>query len=150
MLQIQLIRENPQFVIDRLKVKHFDAEGIISEISQLDVDIRQNKKSLDDNLMEQKKLSAEIGKLFKEGKANEAAAMKARIAELKEVEKQLQAKVAEAADKIQERLFLMPNLPPTCPTLPCRKAKPPLTMKSFTPKATPPISTTTPCPTGNW
>ena len=69
MLQIQLIRENPQFVIDRLKVKHFDAEGIISEISQLDVDIRQNKKSLDDNLMGQKKLSAEIGKLFKEGKA---------------------------------------------------------------------------------
>ena len=44
MLQIQLIRENPQFVIDRLKVKHFDAEGIISEISQLDVDIRQKKK----------------------------------------------------------------------------------------------------------
>ena len=32
MLQIQLIRENPQFVIDRLKVKHFDAEAIISEI----------------------------------------------------------------------------------------------------------------------
>ena len=85
MLQIQLIRENPQFVIDRLKVKHFDAEQIIAEITQLDVDIRQNKKTLDDNLMEQKKLSAEIGKLFKEGKAAEAADMKKRIAELKEV-----------------------------------------------------------------
>ena len=111
MLQIQLIRENPQFVIERLKVKHFDAEQIIAEITQLDVDIRQNKKNLDDNLMEQKKLSAEIGKLFKEGKAAEAADMKNRIAELKETEKQLQTKVAEAADKIQEKLFLMPNLP---------------------------------------
>jgi seryl-tRNA synthetase len=111
MLQIQLIRENPQFVIDRLKVKHFDAEQIIAEISQLDIDIRQNKKTLDDNLMEQKKLSADIGKLFKEGKAEEANGMKQHIAELKEVEKQLQAKVAEAADEIQNRLFLMPNLP---------------------------------------
>lgn len=113
MLQIQLIRENPQFVIDRLKVKNFDAEAIISAIAQLDVDIRQNKKVLDDNLMEQKKLSAEIGKLFKEGKTTEAQELKKRIAELKEVEKQYQTLVAEKSDEIQNKLVLLPNLPHT-------------------------------------
>lgn len=111
MLQIQLIRENPQFVIDRLKVKNFDAEAIISAIAQLDVEIRQNKKVLDDNLMEQKKLSADIGKLFKEGKTAEAKELKQRIAELKEVEKQYQTMVAEKSDEIQNKLVLLPNLP---------------------------------------
>ncbi|MCQ2271631.1 MAG: serine--tRNA ligase [Bacteroidales bacterium] len=111
MLQIQLIRENPQFVIDRLKVKNFDATEIIAAIAQLDVEIRQNKKTLDDNLMEQKKLSAEIGKLFKEGKAAEAQNMKQKIAELKEVEKEYQAMVAAKADEIQNKLVLLPNLP---------------------------------------
>lgn len=113
MIQIQLIRENPQFVIDRLKVKNFDAEDIINAISKIDVEIRQNKKVLDDNLMEQKKLSAEIGKLFKEGKAAEAQEMKQKIAELKEVEKQYQNMVAEKADEIQNKLVLLPNLPHT-------------------------------------
>lgn len=111
MLQIQLIRETPQFVIDRLKVKNFDATEIIAAIAQLDVEIRQNKKTLDDNLMEQKKLSAEIGKLFKEGKAAEAQNMKQKIAELKEVEKEYQAMVAAKADEIQNKLVLLPNLP---------------------------------------
>lgn len=111
MLQIQLIRENPQFVIDRLKVKNFDATEIIAAIAQLDVEIRQNKKTLDDNLMEQKKLSAEIGKLFKEGKAAEAQNMKQKIAELKEVEKEYQAMVAAKGDEIQNKLVLLPNLP---------------------------------------
>ena len=111
MLQIQLIRENPQFVIDRLKVKNFDAKAIIDAIAQLDVEIRQNKKVLDDNLMEQKKLSADIGKLFKEGKTEEAQDLKKRIAELKEVEKQYQAMVAEKSDEIQNKLVLLPNLP---------------------------------------
>lgn len=111
MLQIQLIRENPQFVIDRLKVKNFDAKAIIDAIAQLDVEIRQNKKVLDDNLMEQKKLSADIGKLFKEGKTAEAQELKKRIAELKEVEKQYQTMVAEKSDEIQNKLVLLPNLP---------------------------------------
>lgn len=111
MLQIQLIRENPQFVIDRLKVKNFDATEIIAAIAQLDVEIRQNKKTLDDNLMEQKKLSAEIGKLFKEGKAGEAQDMKQKIAELKEVEKEYQAMVAAKTEAIQNKLVLLPNLP---------------------------------------
>lgn len=111
MLQIQLIRENPQFVIDRLKVKNFNAEELVSHISKLDVDIRQNKKTLDDNLMEQKKLSASIGKLFKEGKAEEAQAAKQTMTALKEDEKKYQSLVADQSQELQNTLVLLPNLP---------------------------------------
>lgn len=113
MLQIQLIRENPQFVIDRLKVKNFDAEELVNHISKLDVDIRQNKKLLDDNLMEQKKLSASIGKLFKEGKADEAQAAKQAMTNLKEDEKKYQTLVADQSQELQNSLVLLPNLPHT-------------------------------------
>lgn len=113
MLQIQLIRENPQFVIDRLKVKNFNAEELVSHISKLDVDIRQNKKTLDDNLMEQKKLSASIGKLFKEGKAEEAQAAKQTMTALKEDEKKYQSLVADQSQELQNTLVLLPNLPHT-------------------------------------
>lgn len=113
MLQIQLIRENPQFVIDRLKVKNFEAEELVNRISKLDVDIRQNKKLLDDNLMEQKKLSASIGKLFKEGKADEAQAAKQAMTNLKEDEKKYQTLVADQSQELQNTLVLLPNLPHT-------------------------------------
>lgn len=119
MLQIQLIRENPQFVIDRLKVKNFDAKAIIDAIAQLDVEIRQNKKVLDDNLMEQKKLSADIGKLFKEGKTAEAQELKKRIAELKEVNN-----TRRWWPKSPTKSKISWSCCQICPILPCLLAKP--------------------------
>ena len=57
MLQIQVIRENPSYVIERLKVKNFDATELINNILEIDTQIRQTKKTLDNNLMEQGKLN---------------------------------------------------------------------------------------------
>ncbi|MEG2070051.1 MAG: serine--tRNA ligase [Bacteroidales bacterium] len=111
MLQIQLIRENPQQVIDRLKVKNFNAENIIHEISQLDVEIRASKKLLDDNLMAQNQYSKEIGQLFREGKTAEANELKAKIVDLKLAEKKYQEILLQKAEEIQGKLVLLPNLP---------------------------------------
>ena len=77
MLQIQLIRENPSEVIERLKVKNFDATELIQKILDTDALLRQAKRNLDNNLMEQGKLAKSIGQLFKEGKREEAEQMKA-------------------------------------------------------------------------
>ena len=41
MLQINFLRDNKQEVIEKLKVKHFDASSIIDEVITLD----DNKKS---------------------------------------------------------------------------------------------------------
>ena len=111
MLQIQLLRENPQEVIDRLKIKNFDATDLVAEIRQLDTDNRNLKKSLDDNLMEQNRGAKEIGMLFKEGKREEAEGLKARMAELKEAEKAGRAKLQELEELLQTKMVLLPNLP---------------------------------------
>lgn len=111
MLQIQIIRENPDMVIKKLKVKNFDATGIIRAILDLDVEIRAIKKSLDDNLMEQNRNSKEIGIMFKTGKAAEANELKNRIAELKVSEKDLQADLVKKEEEINNNLVLLPNMP---------------------------------------
>ncbi len=111
MLQIQLLRENPQEVIERLKIKNFDATELVNEIRQLDIDNRAIKKSLDDNLMEQNQGAKKIGQLFKEGKREDAEALKARMAELKEAEKAGRAKLQEQEALLQTKMVLLPNLP---------------------------------------
>lgn len=111
MLQIQLLRENPQEVIDRLKIKNFDATALVEEIRQLDTDNRALKKVLDDNLMEQNQGAKQIGQLFKEGKREEADALKARMAALKEDERVKRAQIQEGEALLQSKMVLLPNMP---------------------------------------
>ncbi len=111
MLQIQLLRENSQYVIDRLKIKNFDAIALVEEILQLDAENRAAKKAIDDNLMEQNQGAKAIGGLFKEGKREEAEAIKARMADLKEQEKVMRGSLQEKEQLLQSKMVLLPNLP---------------------------------------
>ncbi len=111
MLQIQLLRENPQEVIDRLKIKNFDATETVNEICRLDSDYRALKKSLDDNLMEQNQGAKKIGQLFKEGKKEEAETIKSAMAVLKETEKSVRVKLQDMESQLQNKMVLLPNLP---------------------------------------
>lgn len=113
MLQIQTIRENPTEVIERLSVKNFDASEIIQKVLSLDMQIRQLKKSLDENLMEQGKIAKSIGALYKEGRRAEADALKQQTAELKNAEKSFQNELADKDKEISELMVLMPNMPHT-------------------------------------
>lgn len=119
MLQIQIIRENPQYVIERLKVKNFDATHIISQIQLLDEKIRAVKKKLDDNLMDQNSNSKKIGLLFKEGKKEEAETLKTQIADLKEKETEYKADLAENEETLETLLVQLPNIPHD--SVPCGK-----------------------------
>ena len=111
MLQIQLLRENPQEVIDRLKIKNFDATELVAEIRELDSENRNLKKKIDDNLMAQNQGAKKIGQLFKEGKRDEAEALKAEMATLKESERTDRAKLQEQEELLQSKMVLLPNLP---------------------------------------
>ena len=83
MLQLNFLRENPNYIIERLSVKNFHAEEQIKNILYYDKLRRGLQKQLDDNFAEQNKIAKEIGILFKEGKANEAKTLKERTAQLK-------------------------------------------------------------------
>ncbi|CAM1339005.1 serine--tRNA ligase [Tenacibaculum aestuarii] len=112
MLQVQFIRENKQTVLDGLAKRNFaDAEAIIEEVLTTDETRRATQVSLDNILAESNKISKEIGGLFKSGKVEEANQLKTKTGELKEESKQLTEELNAAADKLNELLYQIPNIP---------------------------------------
>ena len=116
MLTLAAIKENPQEIIKRLAVKHFDGEGPINEILQLDKERRAAQTKFDQNGSELKKMAAQIGALMKEGKKDEAEKVKASVAQLKDANKKIEDELEAAAGKITDILLSVPNTP--CPAVP--------------------------------
>ena len=116
MLTLAAIKENPQEIIKRLAVKHFDGEGPINEILRLDKERRAAQTKFDQNGSELKKMAAQIGALMKEGKKDEAEKVKASVAQLKDANKKIEDELETAAGKITDILLSVPNTP--CPAVP--------------------------------
>ena len=64
MLTVQLIRENPEFVVKRLAIKNFDAKEAVEKIIALDEKRIAIQKDLNAKQSEINSLSKEIGALF--------------------------------------------------------------------------------------
>ena len=111
MLTLKILREQPEFVIERLAVKHFDAREIVYHIIDIDKTRRSLQGELDACLSEQKAKAAEIGSLMKAGKRDEAETAKAAVAALKERSRSLEEQMAESQKKQDELVVLLPNLP---------------------------------------
>lgn len=111
MLTLKLLREKPEFVIERLAVKNFDAKGIVDQILEQDKLRRQYQTELDSTLAAQKNSAKEIGSLMKEGKKEEAEAAKAAVAQMKDRSKELEQMMTDSQVKQNELLVLLPNLP---------------------------------------
>lgn len=111
MLTLKLLREKPEFAIERLAVKNFDAKGIVEQILEQDKLRRQYQTELDSNLAAQKNSAKEIGSLMKEGKKEAAEAAKASVAQLKERSKEIEQLMVDSQTKQNDLLVLLPNLP---------------------------------------
>jgi seryl-tRNA synthetase len=111
MLTLKFITENKDEVIRRLAKKHFDAKEPIEEVIALNEKRKSTQSVLDANLAELNNLSKSIGALMKEGKKEEAEAARAKVADIKEGNKQLEADMKEAEEKLTELLCAIPNLP---------------------------------------
>ena len=111
MLTLKLLRENPEFVIAKLAVKNFDAREIVEKINALDQNRRSLQTELDSCLAEQKKMAARIGGLMKEGKREEADAVKAEVAALKARSAEIESLSEENNKDLESLVVLLPNLP---------------------------------------
>ena len=111
MLTLKQIRENAEGVVERLRKKHFEARQAIDEVLGLDEIRRNAQQELDASLARQKAIAKEIGDLMKKGAKEQAEAIRAQVASLKELSKKLEDKKAEAEAKIREILLSVPNLP---------------------------------------
>ena len=112
MLTLKLIIEDTERVIRGLEKKHFaGAREAIDQVIATDKIRRESQMQLDQNLSEAKKLAAEIGGLMKQGRRDEAEAVKAKVAALKEAGKALEERKAEAEAELQRQLCTIPNIP---------------------------------------
>lgn len=111
MLTLRAINENPEEIIRRLSKKHFDASEMIRQIVALDAVRRNTQTVLDRTLGEINTLSKSIGALMKEGKKEEATAIREKVGDLKGSSKELSDRLKETEGQIDGLLVLIPNLP---------------------------------------
>jgi len=111
MLTVNLLREQSSFVIERLKIKNFDAAPTVSLIIDLDRRRRELQSESDAILAELNNLSKQIGALMKEGRKDEAEAAKSQIASMKDKQKQLSESLAAAEAEMKTEIIRLPNLP---------------------------------------
>lgn len=111
MLTLKTLRDNPQLVVDKLKIKNFDASAIVDKVLELDRKRRAMQTESDSLLAQQKQKAAEIGSLMKQGLRDAAEKVKADVAALKARSNELIAGMNEASEEMEKQLVLMPNLP---------------------------------------
>ncbi|MEI6275143.1 MAG: serine--tRNA ligase [Prolixibacteraceae bacterium] len=113
MLSLKFIQENPELVIERLAVKHFDAREIVRQVLALYQKRNENQIESDGCKAEMNQLSKEIGLLFKEGKMDEASKAKERTVVLKDLIRQYDVDFENIDAQMAALQVLMPNLPST-------------------------------------
>jgi len=111
MLTLNLIREKRDFVIERLKIKNFDATPLVDRVLELDLRRRETQKESDALLAEQNRISKEIGMLIKSGNSAGADSARAKTASLKEESRRLAEKLAALDEELRSELVKIPNLP---------------------------------------
>jgi seryl-tRNA synthetase len=111
MLSVNFIRENKEYVIERLKIKRFNKTEIIENIISTDEKRRAAQKQSDDALAELNNLSKQIGQLFQSGKKQEADELKQKTVELKESIKEFNASLSAYNLALDELVIQIPNLP---------------------------------------
>ena len=112
MLTLKLITEQYDRVIAGLNKKHFNgAKEAIDAVIAKDQERRATQQELDGNLAEANKLAKNIGMLMKNGQKEEAEQAKARVAELKSTNKELDDKKMALEQEIATMLCQIPNIP---------------------------------------
>ncbi|MBX2872863.1 MAG: serine--tRNA ligase, partial [Saprospiraceae bacterium] len=113
MLEISYIRENHERVLQGLKVRNFSEEEleIVEKVLSLDDKRKNLQTELDNKLAERNSISKSIGDLFKQGKKDEANAMRQQVNDLKEKAGQIEEELKTTKSSLAETLVQLPNIP---------------------------------------
>ncbi|MEM7106293.1 MAG: serine--tRNA ligase [Bacteroidota bacterium] len=111
MLQVNFIENNKDLVINGLGVRGFKEIDLVETIIKKDTLRRNTQSELDKLLAERNQASKVIGKLFSEGKREEAEQMKNRVTEIKAAVEKLNEALNAAKQDLQQALVQLPNIP---------------------------------------
>ena len=111
MLDIKFLRENPDAVKENIKKKFQDEKlPMVDEVIELDRKRRDAQKEADDLKASRNALSKQIGTLMKEGRKEEAEAVKKQVTENAEKLAALEVQQAEAEEKMKKIMMVIPQM----------------------------------------
>lgn len=111
MLQVQVIRKQRDWVLERLALKHFSEPGLVDKVIELD-DQRKSLLTASEVLLARRNAaSREIGGLMATGKKEDAERLKVEVGRLKEELDEVSAKLVVAEKELMDTLVKLPNLP---------------------------------------
>ncbi len=111
MLTLKMIRDNKEFVAERLKVKGVDAIETLNNIIAKDDSRKTIQGQIDSLNAELNNTAKEVGMLFKQGKREEADALKERNATIKEQARSLEEEISVCETELNNLLITLPNIP---------------------------------------
>ena len=111
MLDIKFVRENPEIVKQNIKNKFQDEKlPLVDEVIELDAKRRGAQQEADDLRSNRKKISKQIGALMKQGKKEEAEAVKEQVTRNSERLGELEELERELAQKVRDIMMRIPNM----------------------------------------
>ena len=111
MIDIKLLRENPEFVKENIKKKFQDEKLVlVDEVLKLDEDLRKFKTEGDRLRAERNKSSKEIGGLMGAGKKEEAEKAKAHVVEINDKLVHIEEETAKLNEEVKKRMQVIPQI----------------------------------------
>ncbi len=111
MIDIKFLRENPDVVKQNIRNKFQDSKlPLVDEVIELDQKSRQLQQEADALRAERNRISKEIGGLMKQGKREEAEALKIKVTAESERLASLEAMEAEVGNQVRQIMMTIPNI----------------------------------------
>ena len=111
MIDINIIRTNPELVKENIKKKFQDQKLVlVDEVVELDKKNRALKQEGDDLRAKRNKLSSQIGALMREKKLDEVDAIKAEVKKEADRIVEIEAEQAKLEEEIRTRMLVIPNI----------------------------------------
>ena len=111
MIDINFLRNNPDAVRENMRKKFQERKlPLVDEVLELDLQRRELQKEGDACRAKRNALSAQIGKLMREKKADEAEQVKAEVVKNNERIAQIEAQSEQIAVKLKQDMMAIPNI----------------------------------------
>lgn len=111
MIDIRLLRENPELVKENIKKKFQDEKLVlVDEVLELDEKLRSYKTEGDRLRSERNKTSKEIGALMGQGKKEEAEKTKAHVVEINDQLVHIEEETAKLNEEVKQRMQIIPQI----------------------------------------
>ena len=111
MLDIKLVRENPDLVKENIKKKFQEEKlALVDEVIELDKKFRESKQRADELRASRNKISKEIGGLMAKGLREEAEKTKQKVAHLAKELEELEGSEETLSAEIKKRMMVIPNI----------------------------------------